>query len=580
MESLGPLVAKAKEFQVETIVETLCSNMLSDKEQLKDISTIGLKTVINQLPHIASQISSNVVKKITSRLLNSIQKDDVSVQLETLDIMADILNHFGNNLISFHPQILSCLKIQLISPRLAVRKRVILAIGYLVASCNSVLFDELLGLLLTELNKKQSNSLTKTYIQCLSSISRTAGQRIGQNLCSIIPLIVFYCSSNDEEIVEYSLQAFESFVRRCPKEITPFIKQILDMNLKYISYDPNYNYDDEDEMDVDEADNDEEEDQEEYSDDDDVSWRIRRAAAKCLDAIIGTRRELLYVFYNEVSPVLISRFKEREETVKADIFSVYITILQQTKPLILKSKQFLDMKQLETEEKSIQLLKSQINAIVKALQKLLKNKNAKTRQGCFALLTQLVNVYPGALASHLNVLVQGIVFSLNDKSSTSNMKIDTLNFLNNLILTHDEKLFHKYLDSIVKVSILKCIQDNFYKIASDALLVSQHLSAIIRSSLNENKNCCQYAVDFFSATLARLKQTDIDQEVKERAINCIEKLSSMPLKNYPTNNKQTRQYSKRIKISLIPKSTKSSKRNRVQITKNLSQIFQKKRHLV
>ena len=32
---------KVKEFQVETIVDTLCSNMLSDKEQLRDISSIG-----------------------------------------------------------------------------------------------------------------------------------------------------------------------------------------------------------------------------------------------------------------------------------------------------------------------------------------------------------------------------------------------------------------------------------------------------------------------------------------------------------------------------------------------------------
>jgi len=30
-----------KDVQVETIVETLCSNMLSDKEQLRDISSIG-----------------------------------------------------------------------------------------------------------------------------------------------------------------------------------------------------------------------------------------------------------------------------------------------------------------------------------------------------------------------------------------------------------------------------------------------------------------------------------------------------------------------------------------------------------
>lgn len=144
--------------------------MLSDKEQLKDISSIGLKTVISQLPMTSSQTSTVIVKKITGRLLNTIQKDDVSVQLETLDILGDILNHFGSSLVSFHPQIFSCLVIQLNSQRLAVRKRAITAIGFLVASCNTVLFGELLKVLLTELQKKQINSLTKTYIQCLASI--------------------------------------------------------------------------------------------------------------------------------------------------------------------------------------------------------------------------------------------------------------------------------------------------------------------------------------------------------------------------------------------------------------------------
>ena len=48
--SLGPLVGKVKDYQVEVIVDTLCSNMVGDKEQLRDISSIGLKTVINELP--------------------------------------------------------------------------------------------------------------------------------------------------------------------------------------------------------------------------------------------------------------------------------------------------------------------------------------------------------------------------------------------------------------------------------------------------------------------------------------------------------------------------------------------------
>ena len=48
--SLGPLVCKVKDHQVEFIVDTLCNNMIGDNEQLRDISSIGLKTVINELP--------------------------------------------------------------------------------------------------------------------------------------------------------------------------------------------------------------------------------------------------------------------------------------------------------------------------------------------------------------------------------------------------------------------------------------------------------------------------------------------------------------------------------------------------
>jgi cullin-associated NEDD8-dissociated protein 1 len=58
--SLGPLVTKVKDVQVETIVEHLCTNMSSDKEQLRDISSIGLKTVISELPLTSSGMAASV----------------------------------------------------------------------------------------------------------------------------------------------------------------------------------------------------------------------------------------------------------------------------------------------------------------------------------------------------------------------------------------------------------------------------------------------------------------------------------------------------------------------------------------
>ena len=51
------------------------------------------------------------------------QQKDVSVQLEALDILGDLLSRFGGLLIQFHPNLLDALLPQLKSPRLAVRKR-------------------------------------------------------------------------------------------------------------------------------------------------------------------------------------------------------------------------------------------------------------------------------------------------------------------------------------------------------------------------------------------------------------------------------------------------------------------------
>lgn len=72
--SLGPLINKVKEYQVDTIVEALCINMVSDKEQLRDISSIGLKTVISELPQSLMGMSGAICKRITGRLTTAIER--------------------------------------------------------------------------------------------------------------------------------------------------------------------------------------------------------------------------------------------------------------------------------------------------------------------------------------------------------------------------------------------------------------------------------------------------------------------------------------------------------------------------
>ena len=71
---------------------------------------------------------------------------------------------------------------------------------------------------------------------------------------------------------------------------------------------------------------------EDYSDDEDASWKVRRAAAKLTAAIILTQPELLPTIYPQAAPALVARFREREENVKSDVFSAFVDLIKTVGP--------------------------------------------------------------------------------------------------------------------------------------------------------------------------------------------------------------------------------------------------------
>lgn len=532
VQCLSPLVKKIRDNQVELVISTLCSNMFSDSERLRDISSVGLKTVIAELPHVAPQVATNATRNITHKLVEAVAKPDLNqyVLLETLDILGELIHRYGVNLMQFHESVLTTLLPLLNDPRpLSVRKRAYVALCYLATSCQKAVFVAMMKHLLECLERERqsfsSMTNTRTYIQAIATIGRQAGQRVSGYLEHIIPLIMFFVKSEeDDELKESCLQAFEAIVVRCFREATQYIPEIVSVCLKMLSHDPNYNYDSEEEadasMDTEDLEEGEEEEDDEYSDDDDLSWKVRRASAKCLAAILGSRPEMLVEFYRTVSPVLISRFKEREENVKADIFAAYGALLKCTKPKATQKLQ-LESDAMETEENPLVYLKNQTPLIVKALHRQLKDKSVKTRQGCFSLLTALVTVLPGALDGHIGAIVPGILYSLSDQTSTSNMKIDTMSFLTVLLTHHSMASLHPHIGTIIP-AVVKAVDDAFYKITSEALLV---LNLIVQAIRPLDMQCefdfRPFVRDVYSCTLKKLRAADIDQEVKERAIVCM-----------------------------------------------------------
>ena len=92
-----------------------------------------------------------------------------TIMIIYLFFSGDLLQRFGGLLVQFHPSLLEALSPQLKSPRLAVRKRSIIALGHLVMSCDQILYLKLINYLLDELGTSNggghSTQNTRTYIQ-------------------------------------------------------------------------------------------------------------------------------------------------------------------------------------------------------------------------------------------------------------------------------------------------------------------------------------------------------------------------------------------------------------------------------
>lgn len=199
--------------------------MLGNEEVLKETSSIGLKTVILEIPIHANNLISAVCKKITGRLISAVTQSDVSLQLECLEIFSDLLFRFGHVMSLYYPSIKDALLPQLENSRTAICKRTITCIGFMAITCNEALFTEIINHILNQLKNSDANS-AKIYINCSSAICKNAGTRVDPYLKSFVELIIKFIPSNDDDLKEACFLALEIFVRRCPKEASAYIEQV------------------------------------------------------------------------------------------------------------------------------------------------------------------------------------------------------------------------------------------------------------------------------------------------------------------------------------------------------------------
>lgn len=563
VKCLGPLVKKIHEVQLQTLIDQLSVFTAQDKDELRDIANLGLKTVIADIP-ATSPLAPGLCRRLIPKLLTQLTKTDKQDhQMETVEVLSELLSKFGSvlpTISGLQASIQKTLLPLLDHPRAAMRKRATVAIGSFSAQSPDDLFKSLMTDLLAKLDSNASFERQRTFIQCAGTISRNSSARTGEYMQLLVPLILKAVDQNDDELREVSFQALETFLLRCPAQLTPFVNKIIDASLQYIKYDPNYAVDEDEEAEGDDEelddaseamdeddDQDDIDDASDYSDDDDMSWKVRRCASKTLAAVIETRLDLLTSMYNTIAPVLINRFKEREESVRVDIIQTFITLLRQTQSQISSSEghhaetKKLESMDIDSSSSPRHLLTSQVAKIVKNLTSQMNAKSSQTCQVGFELLRELVQVLHGGLEKQVGLVISPLKAALSSTESshhsgTSNLKIEALAFEHELLRLHHADIFQQYLNDLV-APVTLCIRDKFYKIVTEALLVGVELVKVIRplDLTTHEKDIKQLSVpapkpaptampllgEVFRATYERLGTADADLEIKEKGISSL-----------------------------------------------------------
>ncbi|KPV73776.1 uncharacterized protein RHOBADRAFT_54955 [Rhodotorula graminis WP1] len=576
VKTLATLVPFVHANRIQTIIDRLVQFTASKDEGVRDIASLGLKMVVANIQP-DSPLAQTCCTKLAPEVVKQLADPASSAELvlDSLDLVSDLLSRFESTvrtLPNLQQSVLKAATPLLAHGRAAIRKRTVATLAVLVPSAHSsALLDSLLSTtVLPSLQKGSSDDHLRTSISLVGALARSAPAQVGPKAGALIPLVLEGAERDDDEGKEGVLQCLEAFVLRCPTEAAPHLSAVVDKGTELLRYDPNYagGDDDGEQGDEDEAMGDASDDEfgddddfdDDFDDDDDTSWKVRRSATKLLTACIATRPDLLASFYTSVSPALVARFGDREETVRVEVWATYTALLKQTKAVVRPAssssalpggqspRSHLKRKRsdstapasgaaMDVDASPLSQLHAQTPQIVRAIVKQLGlAKAVPTKQAGFTLLHELVAVVDGGgLESQVPALVTRVEQALRTSEgglsgAATSLKIEVLAFLALVFRTHHVRAFADELDRVVPL-VAESIQDRFNKIAAEAFSTAAALVRVLRpvgpsaasssSSPLSAEQTQPYLAQLYAATMTKVAGSDADEDVKARGMSTL-----------------------------------------------------------
>jgi len=581
---LSAIVKKFNVEQVEEIVDKLGALLIEGKMELRDIYSIALKNIVSSVP---DDFGQQISKKLVRRLLQGLKKNKKILETEEekqeeqrnelnrliacLDILKDLLTRFGFTIADEHQNILNTVQPMLNDENGDIRKKVSITLGAVVGVVNDEQFRALMNNVIQQIKSMKNDDKLFNYIRTIGIFSRNAGKRISEYLNQIVPLLITICSDKkldedptetNKELRENCLQALETLIVQCPKQMSEYSKDLMNVALKLMSFDPNYSYDeneeqDDNKMEVDDFDdggwNDEEDDNNNDgwdanaggdvgAQDDDTSWKVRRAAIKMLAALIQTHKSHVQQFHIEICDALLNRFKEHDVNVKIEIFDTFrilliASVVAEHGTLGSMNNPF-ELPPMVRQVSSMELMSEKLDKMIQCAVVEFKSKssNAKVKLSLLSIVNDLILVRSAersnkvplltdeGLKSYFPQLIPQLISCCQDNDVQVQTKALHVVYL--ILQRHRSQEALLILNDVQDV-IIKCTLSDYSRVKTRALLTISRAIECIRPMDNEDikydRKYDSIVNKFFDVSFKQLQLKDVEQEVKKAALDAVAK---------------------------------------------------------
>ncbi|KAI9713069.1 MAG: hypothetical protein M1820_001054 [Bogoriella megaspora] len=627
VKCIGPFVGKVPESVLGPMIDKI-SNLQVGNAVDNSVPALALRAIVVSLPRplpsvprsravqeAYSAISKVLIPRLVGYNVIPIGRKDLpkppkgllQVDMENgsdsnaIDVLTEVGRCFGPMLQALEVQALEKITSEIIENDRSgsvLRKKAVTAISVLATYFS----DELLSSFISQLIEKlRSPHLTpakrKLYINILGSMARSIPRKFGPYLKTLCPFVLSATSAdeldaamadseNDEEerdpqideAREAALTALEAFLSSCGPDMIAYTQDSIDAALLFLKYDPNYNEEeDEEEEEDDEGDllNEDEDFEEEggFDDEDDISWKVRRCAAKVVYTLITMHGsdDLLQsgILYDQIAPALVARFTEREENVRLEILWSLTALIRRTgeaSPLGLSASNGYSNEGLMGPPPSrkrrrggsdVSMLDSQAQLssmsgydspprppaptfgpqaslanlspdIIRGITKLLKNSPQPTKQACLTLLKELVVAERGGLSEYMDqvadpieeAMVSSVSATGASAATANNLRTEALQLVAVIAESHSSNDLQNYLAKIVP-ALATVVKDRFSKVAVAALNAAEQCVQALTPPRSAAGTGIVQLEQLYEMIFERITAQETDTEVKSRAIHAL-----------------------------------------------------------